>query len=103
LQARGLKKENKKICNYYQAHFGFGLIKGRLAYTIHDLVYRVKAGGLLVHPLRKCAGAFIPLGRFLVKHGLGVGLVGWVGLEVLVKKLLRSGKGFNTVHAEHVV
>jgi hypothetical protein len=41
-----------------------------------------------------------PPGGFLVKWGLGVGLVGCVGFEVLFMKLFVSGEGFDTVDAE---
>jgi hypothetical protein len=63
------------------------------------LVYKIWAGGPLVHVLRSCGGTFLPLGRFLVRHGLGVGLVGWGGVEVTAK-LFISGKGFDAVDAE---
>jgi hypothetical protein len=35
--------------------------------------------------------------------GMDVVLDGWVGLEMLVKKLFVSGKGFDTVVAEKMV
>jgi hypothetical protein len=41
--------------------------------------------------------------KFLIKYGLGVGLVGWEGLEMLVKKLFVGGEGLITVDAEHVI
>jgi hypothetical protein len=40
------------------------------------------------------------VGLYSLLVGLGVVLDGWVGLEMLVKKLFVSGKGFYAVDAE---